>query len=401
MLRMPVNLDTTKLEELIKNSLETANRPSQLELPVGTNRLAFGGYAAATQAVNTWFYANENDATLKLKTPFDASELIHDPHKFTAFMMARNFSTNEVENYELKKKIYTAAKQQIEEQSKSQYGQTRGRLCWFSFVDHSTKGFDKNFYINSPHKKPIIRNEAQISNIIRAMVEQSSKVAGGGTLPPYDDVKNLGRVFEELFHNTHEHGSRGTDKNTWLKPATRLIYTYGINLNDNAILNASENEEWLTAYLKTLEKNGLATQHFIEISVIDSGLGFCGRWLSDNPEEAEQLEKDEKFQYSVLKRCFEFKKTSTGIFNKGHGLTAVMEHLTKLNGFLKVRSNKLSVYRDFASEPFSLKSPDYEFFDWITKKRCPENVTLLPEARGVAITLLIPLNAKSYIKENS
>ena len=145
----------------------------------------------------------------------------------------------------------------------------------------------------------------------------------------------------------------------------------------------------------------MSTQHFIEISVVDSGLGFCGRWLADNPEEAEDLEQDENFQYSILKRCFEFRKTSTGLFNKGHGLTAVMEHLTKLNGFLKVRSNKLSVFRDFANEPFSLSSPDYEFFDWVTKKRCTDDLTMHSEARGVAITLLIPLNEKDVARRKS
>lgn len=401
MLRMPVSLDIRKLEELIEDSLNPDTKSPQLEIPINTNQIAFGGYAAAVQAINTWFYANSESSTLKLKSSEEIEDLVREPHKFTAFLMAKKFDDGISDDVELKKKIYGLAENQVDNQSKSQFGQSKGRLCWFTFVDHSTKGFDRNFYINAANKRPQIRNEEQISNIITSMVKQSSRVAGGGVLPPEYDVSDLGRVFNELFHNSHEHGSRAGNKNVWLKPATRLIYTYGINLSDGAIINKAEREEWLTDYLVTLERKGLSTQHFIEIGVVDSGLGFVGRWMADNKNEDNRTEHNERLQYSILKKCFEFRKTSTGKYNKGHGLTAVMEHLTKLNGFIRIRSNKLSVYRDFASEPFSIKTPNYEFFDWVTKKPCDESITLLPEARGVSITFLVPLYAKPQIEGNT
>lgn len=400
MLRMPVRLDIGKLEELIEDSVNPDKKSPQLEIPVNTSQIAFGGYAAAVQAVNTWFYANSESSTLKLRSPQEIEGLVQEPHKFTAFLMAKKFDDGISDDVELKKKIYWAAEKQVDNQSKSQIGQSKGRLCWFSFVDHSTKGFDRNFYIKVANKRPQIRNEEQISNIIMSMVKKSSRVAGGGILPPECDVFDLGRVFNELFHNTHEHGSRAKNKNSWLKPATRLIYTYGINLSDEAVTNKAGREEWLTEYLAKLDGKGLSTQHFIEIGVVDSGLGFVGRWMADNKNEDNRTEHDEKLQYSILKKCFEFRKTSTGKYNKGHGLTAVMEHLTKLNGFIRIRSNKLSVYRDFASEPFSIKTPNYEFFDWVTKKQCDESITLLPEARGVSITFLVPLYAKSQIEDD-
>ncbi len=400
MLRMPVSLDIRKLEELIEDSLNPDTKSPQLEIPINTNQIAFGGYAAAVQAINTWFYANSESSTLKLKSSEEIEDLIREPHKFTAFLMAKKFDDGISDDVELKKKIYGLAENQVDNQSKSKFGQSKGRLCWFTFVDHSTKGFDRNFYINAANKRPQIRNEEQISNIITSMVKQSSRVAGGGVLPPECDVSDLGRVFNELFHNSHEHGSRAESKNVWLKPATRVLYTYGINLSDESVTNKTEREVWLANYLTKLNEKGLSTQHFVEIGVVDSGLGFCGRWMADNGSDEEFIEQDEKLQYSILKRCFEFRKTSTGKSNKGHGLTAVMEHLTKLNGFIRIRSNQLAVFRDFASEPFSIKKTNYEFFDWVTKKPCNESISLLPEARGVSITLLVPLYAKQQREES-
>src|SRR5690606_12307869 len=149
-----------------------------------------------------------------------------------------------------------------------------------------------------------IRNEEQIASVIKSMVMQSSAVAGGGELLFERDVSDLGRLFDELFINTHEHGSRAHDRQVWLKPSTRLIYTYGINLSDKAMENALEHEAWLKSYVSGLEREKAFTRHFIEISLVDSGLGYCGRWLADHPDLTDIDSLNPEYQYDILKRCF-------------------------------------------------------------------------------------------------
>lgn len=395
MLQIPASLDMSKLEEFI-STVDTAKQSQKLTIPVDTKRIAFGGYATAIQAVNTWAYS-EQDRILNFKPSSMANdkqviEAIEQPHKFTALMMAKMFEKEGHKSPDLRKQIYELAKQKIEKQPQNLYGQNKGRLCWYSFVDHSTKGFDRNFYLSSKLNKPKLRGFDQITNIICAMVKQSAKVAGGGELPSGINIESIGRIFEELFANTHEHGSREQDRTKWLKPATRVIYTYGINLSEKAIQNATKHEEWLSSYLLGLANTKQSTRRFVEISLVDSGLGYYGRWLADHPADCDPDATDINSEYQILKKCFQFRKSSTGKDSKGHGLTAVMQNLTKLNGFIKIRSNRLSIYRDFVNQPFNSSSTDtFDFSDWDSKQSCLKTLSKQANARGVAVTILIPL----------
>lgn len=403
MITLPASLDIAKLEQFIAK-LENPTSDTILELPVGSSNFAFGGYAVAVQAVNTWAHAN-NERRISLKQSAEKKEerlrdIIKNPHKFTAVMMAKTIQDPNDDTADIRKEINALAKKEIEIQSDKLYGQTRGRLCWYSFVDHSTKGFDRNFYSLSTDYYPEPHDIEKITCVIKAMVEQSAKVAGGNTLPSEKNIENLGRMFYEFFVNTHEHGSRGIDRNQWLKPATRLIYTYGINLSGTAINNIMEDDKIINGYISNLESTNKSSRRFVEISIIDSGLGYCGRWLADHPNEGDIDRISISDEYSILKKCFQFRSSSTKSGIKGNGLPAVMANLTLLNGFMRIRSNRLSIYRDFVNHPYRSHSDDiHDFIDWENNTSCPNGLTVHPKARGVSVTVLIPLYDKDESKE--
>jgi hypothetical protein len=403
MLSLPASLEIAKLEEFI-SKVNSLSELDNIELPVETKNIAFGGYAAAIQAVNTWaFRCSEKRLKFK-KSASSQSEQIRDairhPHKFAALMIAKAFEEERSEFQPIRHEIYMLAKQSIEAQSSNLYGQNRGRLCWYSFVDHSTKGFDRNFYALSSEYQPTPRHIDHITSIISSMVEKSATVAGGGKLPNEQSVKNLGRMFYELFVNTHEHGSRDIDRSKWLKPATRFIYTYGINLTDEALANVITQDENLKSYISGLEKTNKSTRRFVEISIIDSGLGYCGRWYADNPNTDNFDCGNVESEYKILKKCFQFRSSSTKNEIKGNGLPAVMANLTALNGFMRIRSDRLAVYRDFVNQPFtSYREDSFDFLDWNSKVNCLEKITKNSNVRGVAVTVLIPLYDKLETKE--
>lgn len=403
MISLPATLDLDKFENFL-NKLDRSEHSESLQIPVGNSKFAFGGFAGAIQLVNTWASLNadrkvEIKPSVKSKTEA-LEDIVEQPHKFTALMMAKQVDLPNEENPNVRNEANLLAKYTIEKQPSYIYGQNRGRLCWYSFVDHSTQGFDRNFYNLSPGFQPSPKGIDRITSVIKSMVEKSSKVAGGGVLPNRKSISSLGRMFYELFINTHEHGSRDFDRNTWIKPATRLIYTYGINLTDTAISNAIEQDEILKNYGERLSTSEHSTRRFVEVSIVDSGLGYCGRWLADHPEEGKIEESDTNQQYQILKKCFQFRSSSTNNEIKGNGLPAVMANLTKLNGFMKIRTNKLCVFRDFANQPFtSNEAENFDFSDWATNKRCSENLTEQPDVRGVAITVLIPLYDLSDAKD--
>lgn len=79
-----------------------------------------------------------------------------------------------------------------------------------------------------------------------------------------------------------------------------------------------------------------------------------------------------------------------------------MANLTLLNGFMRVRSNRLSLYRDFVNQPFIEQENDsYEFMDWDSRQKCNNNITQKANAAGVSITILIPLVDKTELEGNS
>lgn len=392
LLPLPKSLTIDACEQFLLK-LEKADE-DDLQLPAGTSTYAFGGLAAAIQAVNTWA-RKSNSRTLELRHSEkndEIEELLGKPHKFSAAMSARHIAfSDELEN-DLRPAIYAAAKTAVEAQARSKFGQQHGRLCWFAFVDHSSKGFDKNFYIDGQHMKPEPRQPAQFQAVIQAMVEKSLLVSGGAKALDRNTLDHLGRMFYELFLNTHEHGTRGASRSEWLKPGVRIIYTQGINLTAKGTERYSSKQPVLSTYMNSAIDMPGGQMRFIEISIIDSGFGYTGRWLADHNGDANLALPITK-EYQTFKQCFSFRQTSTSQDNKGNGLPVVMDRLTRLNAFMRIRSGRLALYRDFVATPYQADDT-CAFSDWATGESAETTLTCMSPVAGVAITLLIPMEAK-------
>mgnify|MGYP002335851971 CR=1 FL=1 len=372
--------------------LDKANGGALL-LPVGASSYAFGGLAAAIQAVNTWA-RKSGPRTLEFRHSEkgdDIEELLGKPHKFSAAMSAKHIAYSDAPINDLRPVVYTAAKAAIEAQARSNFGQQHGHLCWFAFVDHSSKGFDKNFYIDGPTMKPEPRQPAQFQAVIQAMIEKSLLVSGGAKALDRDNLDHLGRIFYELFLNTHEHGTRGATRSEWLRPGVRVIYTQGINLSAKGTEGFIKRQPVLSDYIKNLPGSA-GQRRFVEISIVDSGLGYSGRWLADHHGDS-SLTLPIEDEYRTFKQCFSFRQTSTSQDNKGNGLPVVMDRLTRLSAFMRIRSGRLSLYRDFVAAPYETNNT-CTFSDWSTGELAEENLTSMSPVAGVAITLLIPMEAK-------
>jgi hypothetical protein len=392
-INFPTDLTIDSCEAFV-NGLEEASPSEALYLPSEFNNALFGGVAAAIQAINTWGRLSSSREIVLGGNSEEAQEykdeVVNRPHKFNAAMLAKKIVLSST-GADIRKDVNIAARGAIESQAGNKHGQQRGALCWFSFVDHSSKGFDKNFYTQSSEGGAIPRQISQIENIIKSMVEKSIGVLGAAQKLSSYDMQHLGRIFFELFLNTHEHGSRGHSRDVWLRPGQRVIYSNGISLFDKALEKRTQRERGLSTYLQTHRVDEVEKTRFIEISIIDSGLGFFERWCADKNESAP--EDDLGYEYSIIKKCFSARQTSSGKDNKGLGLPVVMDRLTKLNGFMKVRSGRLSLYRNFIAQPYA-PGDSCDFSDWVTGLPANESLTQLGWVSGVAITFLIPLEPK-------
>ncbi len=394
----PKSITINACEKFLDNLLEK-DEFETLRLPVGTTGYAssFGGLASAIQAANTW--GRKIESRVLCLTPSSAKdeiyEVIQRPHKFVAAMSAKSIVMLNKADDDLRPQINEAAKQAIELQACQQHGQQRGGLCWFAFVDHSSKGFDRNFYIERQGEKPEPRQPEQFKAVIGAMVDKAMAVPGGARNLERDSLTYLGRIFYELFLNTHEHGTRGEYRSEWLKPGVRVIYAQGINLSEAAANHAAKGQPILLDYLSAVTKRhpNESQRRFVEIGVVDSGLGYCGRWLADHQSGGGKQELSIQDEYEIFKKCFSFRQTSTTKNSKGNGLPVVMERLTKLEGFMRVRSGRLSLYRDFLSSPY-IPHDAFAFYDWNSGGSAEKLLTPMAEACGVSISLIIPVDEK-------
>ena len=396
MINFPKKITINACEKFISDVKEGGQNVPIL-FPIGVSSYAFGGLATAIQAVNSWARSDKSRVIfLRSSDSKNAlDELINRPHKFVAAMFSKVIALENTPEDNLRKDVNLAARNAIENQSSSEFGQQRGGLCWFGFVDHSSKGFDRNFYIRKSDSMPEPRQVAQFQSVINSMIDKTLSVTGGSKSLEVNDLDHLGRIFYELFINTHEHGTRSEKRSDWLKSGVRIIYVQSINLTKKGAQGITDNQPILSEYIDSIEdkKECEDNRKFIEISIIDSGLGYCNRWLSDHQTEDSHQNISIAKEYDIFKKCFTFRQTSTNKDSKGNGLPVVMNKLTKLDGFMRVRSGRLSLCRDFVKFPYVLDDT-FAFSDWESGLSAGDTLTPMASATGVAITLLIPLEAK-------
>ncbi|WP_339892034.1 hypothetical protein [Neptuniibacter pectenicola] len=385
MITLPKTLTVDACENVIEQLQKKPN--SQLQLSVDTKFWAFSGLASAVQCSLTWGRNSEcRELYLKPSTrgiEADFEDILNRPHKFAAAMFASHIFSGQ--KNDVRNDFYSCASSRIDQQQKSQSGINRGELSWFIFIDHSSKGFDRNFYQQKQDLLPAPRQMDQVKSVIGAMMKKSLP---GASLLPSDDAKDqIGRVFYELFLNTHEHGSRELNRSKWIKPGLRVIYTNGITLTPEGVDGTVKADPVLSKFVEKKE----GRSKYMEISMIDSGMGFLKRWRADRPSE--HFDDSLEGEYSVFKKCFSFRQSSSGLDHKGNGLSAVMERLTNLNGFMKIRSGRLSLYRNFVSSPYQ-PGDSCDFYDWKTELPARDGLTDYSPVVGAAVTILIPLENK-------
>jgi hypothetical protein len=395
MIHFPSALSVQAVEAFLAklNGLDS----SIVQLPVETRSYQFAGLASATQALMTWAKQSDNsELSLRLITSSSnrdlsadrVNEVINRPHELAAAMLTNTIaSTGFREGFHAQREIYNRAKNAIENQHRSPHGQQRGGLCWFAFVDHSSLAFDPHYYLVDETHEPQVRQLSQLRGVIAAMIIKSMAVVGGSEALPSNTLDAIGRLFYELFINTHEHG-RLNEQGNQAKKSFRLMMTNGINLQQAALDSFVEKFPALANFVQ----NNKQQNRFVEISIVDSGLGLVDRWCAarENRSTATLSLADE---YEVFEKCFRFRQTSTMAIHRGNGLPAVLGKLTELGAFLRVRTGRLSLYWDLAAQPFHDEN-HLSFNDSQTGDLAVKELSENAKVAGVAVTLLIPLQSK-------
>jgi two-component sensor histidine kinase len=210
----------------------------------------------------------------------------------------------------------------------------------------------------------------------------------------------LGTILSELLKNTHQHARHGYDS-TELDYSVRAVYARYFSADALQASLVTKDEKRLNAleqYIKRLTpqaahqiKHGTKklVSGFLEISILDSGPGLPQRWLgrstAHDPIETE---------FDALLSCFKKGASSSNKRTKGFGLHNVLNTMIELGGFIRIRSNRLHVFRALDYEVGIRQDPDtgevkQTFFDW--HREFSDKVSAYGAINGSLVSLLIPL----------
>ena len=163
-------------------------------------------------------------------------------------------------------------------------------------------------------------------------------------------IGDLTEIIYELFKNTHEH-ARTNIKGAFYFPNVRNVTLRILRKKKTSYLDDDELPESVKEYFRSnLPLTEQSDLIMLEISVLDSGPGLVSR--ISNKEDLSEYTLQEELQ--LTKECLLKHKTSSSTYLapvKGEGLDKVMQLLDR-KGFLRIRTGRLDLIRNFISNPY-------------------------------------------------
>lgn len=126
----------------------------------------------------------------------------------------------------------------------------------------------------------------------------------------------------------------------------------------------------------------------LEFSVLDSGPGFVGRRLQRDVSSDEDID----IEYKAVLSCLRAGHSTARNPNRGLGLNDVLRALRAMNGFIRVRTNRLSCYREFKIYSDSKENEvSPVLHDW--RKGYSTKASEFASVRGATVSVLVPVEA--------
>jgi len=148
---------------------------------------------------------------------------------------------------------------------------------------------------------------------------------------------NVGSCIYELFKNTDEHSLKDQHGNYFIKSVRGIsvsVKQYELKNLEGVLGKKSSN------YVQFLTRENQVKKYttFLEISVVDTGIGYAKNWYQYKGKPLDLVSIDDEKE-AILK-CFEKHKTTKGTTSSGSGLTTVLSCLKDLNAGFILRTGR-------------------------------------------------------------
>ncbi|WP_339788518.1 hypothetical protein [uncultured Imperialibacter sp.] len=233
-----------------------------------------------------------------------------------------------------------------------------------STFDHIPRLSHPRFFYDN---KLNIKNEDQLSGLIGSMLK-NSKFGSVNEIYQQKGYLELAGLIKELFQNTDSCAKIDFRTQKKYSPNIRSVY-FGVH---SASMDGEDiGDDPVITYINNLAADRLAEKEdgqksmldddvenkrqigLFEISVIDSGPGLASH-ISKNHDI---YSLDIATELRAVQECFKKNMTSDTSsinFMKGRGLARVIG-IVKNKGFIKVRTGRLSLFRDFYKKGLDLE----------------------------------------------
>lgn len=370
------------LERIASSSQQKVLLPAQRIKAAG-----MGGESALIQFLITWARNNPNGEVI---TPLQLGDSENEAHSlkhlasraysFVAMLVAHDVLAADGST-SIRTRTNHACSLRVDEMAKGLQKAAFGHRTFLACVDHSTKAYIPAFYFSDG----TLRNRSEFTSLAEELLMSRAAAFTRQSIHPATR-RGLGLILYELIKNTHDWGRTSVD-NAPLRPSVRGVLFTRLNVNLKGAIASAGGSPALESYVTSLgQRSRDEYVRFLELSVFDSGPGLASRWLS-KPLTDDVTAVDE---LAACFSCLRKHKTTSGAANRGLGLYDVMRTLDELHAFMRLRTGRLALFRDFVASPLQAdeQANGPTLFDWHSASTVP---TRLPQSTGTLFTIVIPL----------
>ena len=263
-------------------------------------------------------------------------------------------------------------------QSDRPYEATRGPSVDIVAVDHLSRGSPTSLYRRNYAGLPELRSRTEFIDLANYLVAQTDRYNKVPNRP--DVIKALGNILFETFKNTDDHALTDIYGNR-LPVSVRLLQASILTPTKDILETVTTDYAPFSKYFSFWQDYSKLRQiPFLMLSILDSGPGFAQRWTRTPTAQLSLTE-----ELDAVRECFTH-GTSKGHSRFGQGLPLVYSLLKRYNGFLRLRTGRLSLYYDSrrvnADEHGRINLESWQ----------PANTRLAPAA-GALLTMLLPIGS--------
>lgn len=257
------------------------------------------------------------------------------------------------------------------------YPKNRGKVAAQFICLHGSKHEFQRALYNAPSRKEAIGRK-EFGALVRSALGENKHFANYLETEP-GLGNGLANLIYELFQNTNDHAYDQIDGTSFSKNVRAISLKSHSDLMENKDLTVMKStNERFNSYLayctKRFADRKLKVHRFLELSIVDGGLGFAQRFTG-TPLREISVEDERR----ITVECFRDGVSSKDSQSRGEGLDEVWQALCKLNGFIRIRTGRLCLFQTFHDKKIS---DECAFSNWSRKE--------LEHAAGTAVTIIIP-----------